>query len=152
MILLGLSLAPFIALAQPQGSAVAGAAPTSPPAEATVRRVIIRNQLVIRIPVRPRRAGPATYTLVDGPRCLDSEEIVGARIAGSRSIDFLMRDKGMMRMTTDRECPSLDFYGGFYVHPGDKRLCARRDAIRTRMGSSCRIETFQQLRPASADR
>ncbi|WP_343346259.1 hypothetical protein WJT74_02050 [Sphingomicrobium sp. XHP0239] len=151
MILLGLSIAPLIALANAQGLASDNSvAPQQ--ADARVRRVIIRNQLVIRIPVRPRRAGTTRFTLEDGPRCLDSEDIVGARIAGSRSIDFLMRDKGMMRMTTDRDCPSLDFYGGFYVHPDDERLCARRDAIRTRMGSSCRIETFQQLRPVPAQR
>lgn len=151
MIILGLSLAPLLALAQAGTTDAASAAPV-PAAESEVRRVIIRNRLVIRVPVRPRRAEPVRYELVDGPKCLDSEDILGARIAGRRSIDFVLRNRQVVRMTTDRECPSLDFYGGFYVQPGDQRVCARRDAIRTRMGSSCQIEEFHSLRAVGKGR
>ncbi|WP_265562002.1 hypothetical protein [Sphingomicrobium arenosum] len=114
-----------------------------------VRRVVIRNQLVIRVPIRPKRSEPLQFSVERGPRCFDSARIAGARLVGPRSIDFLLEDNSRMRVTMDARCPSLDFYGGFYVQPDDERLCARRDVIRTRMGGSCRIERFQRLRPVA---
>ena len=123
---------------------VTRAAPSMP----QVRRVIIRNQLVIRVPVRPRRSESQRFSVREGPTCLDSERIAGAKLVGPRAIDFLLEDNSRIRVAMDNACPSLDFYGGFYVQPDDERLCARRDVIRTRMGASCRIERFHRLVPA----
>ncbi|MEN3973308.1 hypothetical protein WJS89_11575 [Sphingomicrobium sp. XHP0235] len=153
--LMGLSLVPLLALAD-VSAVSASVQDAPPPREATsqpqVRRVVIRDQLIIRIPVRARQSRSLRYTLSDGPQCLDSADIAGARLAGSRTIDFMLKDRSIIRMRTDRECPSLDFYGGFYLQPRDNRVCARRDAIRTRMGSSCQIETFQRVLPSGSAR
>ncbi|MCJ7420595.1 hypothetical protein [Sphingomicrobium astaxanthinifaciens] len=116
-----------------------------------VRRMVIRNQLVIRVPIRPKRSEPQRFSIERGPRCFNSTRIAGARLAGPRSIDFLLADQSRIRVEMDDRCPSLDFYGGFYVQPDDDRLCARRDVIRTRMGGSCRIESFQRLRPMQGE-
>ncbi|MCM8556405.1 hypothetical protein [Sphingomicrobium sediminis] len=148
MISTGVSLLPLMAIAQAMGFSVSQ--PAGEPAVPTVRRVVIRDQLIIRVPVAPKRSEPIAYTIQDGPRCFSSRRIVGARLAGQRSIDFLLENNTQMRVEMDRSCPTLDFYGGFYVQPNDDRLCARRDVIRTRMGGACRIESFKLLRPAPA--
>ena len=47
----------------------------------------------------------------------------------------------------DEDCPALDFYSGLYLQLQDDRLCAGRDAIRSRMGGSCTIDRFKMLVP-----
>ncbi|MCJ8191812.1 hypothetical protein [Sphingomicrobium aestuariivivum] len=138
------ALSAFLLAGAEQPTRVMRSAPEAAP---EVRRVIIRNQLVIRVPIRPKRSEQSQFALERGPRCFASEKIAGARLAGPRSIDFLLDDNSRIRVAMDNRCPSLDFYGGFYVQPDDDRLCARRDVIRTRMGGSCRIDSFQRLRP-----
>lgn len=117
---------------------------TRPPA---VRRVIIRNQLVLKIPLQPRQTTPMQYQVLDAPRCLATRSITGARMSGQRSIDFLISGDRRLRAHMSQDCKSLDFYGGFYLQPRDDRLCAERDVIRTRMGGNCKIERFQLLQP-----
>ncbi len=129
-----------------------GLAPAPPTAEAeppTVRRVIIRGQLIVRVPVRPRSrtVSPQAFFLRDGPRCLPSRRIAGALISGPRSVDFVLANRQRLRVEMDSDCPTLDFYGGFYLQPSDEQLCADRDVIRTRMGGSCKIEKFHLLEP-----
>ena len=54
-----------------------------------------------------------------------------------------------MRARLQDECPALDYYRGFYVRPQpDGRICADRDAIRTRSGGDCGIDRFRRLVPA----
>lgn len=112
-----------------------------------VRRVIIRNQLVLKIPLQPRQTTPMQYQVLDAPRCLATRAIEGARMSGQRSIDFLISRDRRLRAHMSQDCKSLDFYGGFYLQPQDERLCAGRDVIRTRMGGNCKIERFQLLQP-----
>ncbi|WP_265571139.1 hypothetical protein [Sphingomicrobium nitratireducens] len=114
-----------------------------------VRRVIIRNQLILRIPLQPKKKTDASYRVLNAPKCFATRGIAGARLAGERTIDFLMRGNQRVRVQTDRDCKSLDFYGGFYLQPTDGQLCVGRDAVRTRMGGSCRIERVQLLQPLS---
>lgn len=144
----GLALLPLLALSgfglgQPAQTPQAEADAEPPP----VRRVIVRGQLIVRVPVRPRqsRVSPQSYFLRDGPRCLPSRAIAGALISGKRSVDFVLADRRRMRVEMENECSGLDFYGGFYLQPTDDQLCADRDVIRTRMGGSCRIEKFHLI-------
>ncbi|WP_294172007.1 hypothetical protein [uncultured Sphingomonas sp.] len=119
-----------------------------PPATATVSRVIIRDELVMRVPVvRSRMAWPVRWVEKRGPKCIRSGAVAAAALAEDRSIDFLMRDRRRIRAKMDSECPTLDFYGGFYLQPADDRICARRDEIRNRMGGSCQIERFRTVVP-----
>lgn len=112
-----------------------------------VRRVIIRNQLVLKIPLQPRQSKISQYRLLDEPRCLSTRAITGARMSGQRSIDFLIMGDRHLRAHMSQDCKSLDFYGGFYLQPRDEKVCAGRDTIRTRMGGNCNIERFQLLQP-----
>ena len=119
-----------------------------PPVTATVSRAVVRDEIVMRVPViRPRIASPVRWVEKRGPKCIRSGAVAAATLAEDRSIDFLLRDRRRIRAKMDSECPTLDFYGGFYLQPADDRICARREEIRNRVGGSCRIERFRTLVP-----
>ena len=122
-------------------------------------QVIIRERIVIRIP-RMRPAPPPSPTPVlmrwkekGGPRCVDAKGIAGATIGASDAIDLIMAGAKRMRARLDQTCPSLDFYTGFYIKPNaDGKVCATRDAIRSRSGAVCPIRDFRKLVAARWDR
>ena len=107
----------------------------------------IEERLIIRIPVAPRPRIRIRWEEEKGPKCLPAEGIARAFLSGPDSVDFLMRGRQLIRARLDSDCDGLDFYGQFYVQPNDGRICARRDAIRSRVGGSCRIERFRTLVP-----
>ena len=119
-----------------------------PPAEQqVVRRMVVRDEIILRIPVRPRLSQRIEWKEHKGPRCVDADQIAGATLSGPSSIDFLLTNRQRIRAEVDSECPALDFYRGFYLQPDDERICARREYIRSRVGGSCRIERFRRLEP-----
>jgi hypothetical protein len=117
------------------------------PAQQRVRRVMINEELVISIPIRPRPSPKLDWIERKGPKCIPAERIAGATLSGSSSIDFVLRDRSRIRAVFDDECPALDFYRGFYLQPDDQRICAKRETIQNRIGASCRIERFRRLVP-----
>ena len=116
--------------------------------EPGVRRLQSEEQLLLRVPVRPR---PLVQRIswVEGQRfkCVHANAIRGALLAGADHVDFLLPRRQRIRASFDGNCPALDFYGGFYLKPEDHRLCAQRDFVHSRMGGSCRIEGFRRLVP-----
>jgi len=127
---------------------VAGVEDDSPGDEAqpTVRRMVVEQQWIWRVPVRPRGAfSRFDWIESKGPKCVPTNAIRGALLAGTDHVDFLLPERQRVRATFDEDCPALDFYGGFYLKTEDQRLCARRDSIHSRMGGSCRIERFRRL-------
>jgi len=70
-----------------------------------------------------------------------------ALLSGPEQVDFVLADRSRIRAQFNEDCPALDFYGGFYLQLQDDRLCARRDAIHSRIGTSCTIERFRELVP-----
>ena len=117
---------------------------SQPPA---VRRVWIRDELVISIPIRPRPPQRVDWIEKKGPKCIGTEQLAGAMWSGPSSIDFVLRDRSRIRAVMDDECPALDFYRGFYLQPDDERICAKRETIRSRVGGTCRIERFRRPVP-----
>ena len=115
--------------------------------EPSVRRVVIHDEIILRIPVRPRVSRRIEWTEKKGPKCIPADRIAGAMLSGPSSIDFVLRDRKRLRAVMDVECPALDFYKGFYFQLSDERICAKREAIRNRVGASCRIERFRRLVP-----
>ena len=115
--------------------------------ERGVRRVVINEELVISIPIRPRRSPRLHWVEKKGPKCIGTDRLAGAMWSGPTSIDFVLRDRSRIRAVMDDECPALDFYKGFYLQPDDDRICAKRETIRSRVGASCRIEKFRRLVP-----
>jgi hypothetical protein len=127
--------------------ALLGMAGQDPARPQEVRRVVIRDEVIISIPVRPRRPQNIDWKEEKGPKCVRVDRIAGATLSGPSSIDFIMRDRSRVRALIDTECPALDFYRGFYLQPDDERICAKRETIRSRIGGTCRIEKFRSLIP-----
>jgi hypothetical protein len=113
-----------------------------------VTRLIVQDEVVLRVPVQPRPLVPDfEWIEKKGPKCSPAAAIRRALLQGSEQVDFVLANHERIRAQFDEDCPALDFYGGFYLQPEDERLCAHRDAIHSRIGSSCTIERFKQLVP-----
>ena len=117
----------------------------------TVTRLIIQDEVILRVPVQPRPLLPEfKWVEKKGPKCIPAAEIQRALLSGSEQVDFVMANRARVRAQFDEGCPALDFYGGFYLQPEDDRICARREEIRNRMGGACRIERFRTMVPTAA--
>ena len=112
-----------------------------------VRRVVVQDTVVFRIPVRPTPPMAIEWVESKGPRCIPADVIRGASVRSPNEIDFLLTHRRRVRAEIDRDCPAIDFYTGFYVEPRDDRLCAKRDELRSRMGGHCEIRRFRALTP-----
>lgn len=112
-----------------------------------VRTLVVEDRLIMRIPVQPRAVPRLEWIERQGPRCVRSKAIRGAKLSRPGHVDFLLFGGRRVRAELGEDCPALDFYTGFYLTPDDERICAERDSIRSRMGGSCRIERFHQLVP-----
>lgn len=124
-----------------------GMAAQAPADEQVARRVVIHDEVILRIPIRPRLSRPVEWVERKGPKCLPANRIAFTILSGPSSIDFVMRDRQRVRAVMDSDCPALDFYGRFYLQPDDEYICAKRETIRSRVGGSCRIEKFRTLVP-----
>jgi len=113
-----------------------------------VRTMTIEHQVIMRIPVRPF-ALPRHIEWIEhkGPKCIPAADIRGASLSGKDHVDFILADRQRIRAELDDDCPTLDFYGGFYLKPGDDRVCVRRDSINNRIGLECEIKKFRRLEP-----
>jgi hypothetical protein len=112
-------------------------------------QVMIREQILIRVPARPVPGAPQPmieWKEDKGPNCVAMNSIAGAGLVGQNSVDLVLRDRSRIRAKLEKSCPALDYYYGFYIRPsGDGQICADRDSIRSRMGGQCEIEKFRSL-------
>jgi len=101
----------------------------------TVSRLIVQDEVILRVPVQPRPIVPQfDWIEKKGPKCVPAGAI---RRSGG----------GRVRARFDEDC-HLDFYDGFYLQYGpDQQICVRRDAVISRMGERCMIERFRVLIP-----
>lgn len=115
----------------------------------SVTRLIVQDEIILRIPVQPHPVMPQIeWVERKGPKCIPVAAIRRALLSGSEEVDFVLANRARIRARFAEGCPALDFYGGFYLEPqDDQMLCARRDAIHSRMGGSCTIERFKFLEP-----
>ncbi len=114
-------------------------------AASLVRQMIVRDEIIIHVPIAPRPPMRFEWAEHKGPKCLPAAMIAGATMVTPSTIDFVMRDRRRIRAQLENDCEGLDFYGGFYVEPNNGAVCARREEIRSRAGFSCRIERFRSL-------
>jgi len=112
-----------------------------------VRTLVVEQEVIMRIPVRPRSIRPFDWVEKKGPKCLAAGNIRGAALSGRETVDFFLFDRTRLRAELSEDCPALDFYNGLYLTPEDGKVCAKRDGIHSRMGRSCRIERFRRLVP-----
>ena len=82
--------------------------------------------------------------------CVPVAGIVGVRpLAGDRLL-LIMRDHRLVGADLSRSCAARDFYMGFYVTPtADGQLCADRDTIHSRAGTSCTIVQVHEMVPVN---
>jgi len=123
--------------------------PRPPRGSVTVRH----QQIIIRLPAPTAGTVAAGRPLIRwresrGPRCIPVSSLAGATLLSANSVDLILRDNRRFRAHLGRRCPALDFYRGFYIDTtADGRICAARDAIRSRAGGECQIEQFRALWP-----
>lgn len=114
----------------------------------SVTRLVVQDDVILRVRVQPR---PIIKQIVwverKGPRCIPVGAIRRALLSGSERVDFILANSARVRAEFAEDCPTLDFYGDFYLQPEDARLCAGRDAVHSRIGGSCTIERFKVLVP-----
>ena len=116
--------------------------------EQTVTRLVVQDEVILRVPVEPRRLMPhIEWVEKKGPKCIPAGEIRRALLSGSEQVDFVLANRARVRARLEEDCPALDFYAGFYLQPEGDQLCAGRDAVHSRIGGSCTIERFRQLVP-----
>jgi hypothetical protein len=114
----------------------------------SVTRLVIQDEVILRVPVAPRPLGPQIDWIEHkAPKCIPVAAIRAALLSGRSQVDFILAGGTRVRAKFDEDCPALDFYGGFYLQPQDERLCAGRDAVHSRIGGSCTIDHFKQLIP-----
>jgi hypothetical protein len=114
----------------------------------SVTRLIIQDEVILRVPVQPRPLMPdIEWVEKKGPKCIPAAAIRRALLSGSEQVDFILVNHARIRAQFDEDCPALDFYGGFYLQPQDDLVCAHREAVHSRVGGSCTIERFKQLIP-----
>jgi hypothetical protein len=92
---------------------------------------------------------PIRWVEKGADRCVAVGSLAGAAITRVDRVDLILSGGKRLRAVLEDDCPSLDFYSGFYLKPaGDGKVCARRDTIRSRSGGACRIKAFRSLVPA----
>jgi hypothetical protein len=115
-------------------------------------QVSITGRVVIRVESAPlpaaamRAAKPVRWVEKNGPKCIIANQLAGAIVNGTDSVDLVFKGGSRMRAQLDNDCTALGYYGGFYLKTAsDGQVCARRDTIRTRSGDSCSIGKFKRL-------
>jgi hypothetical protein len=115
-------------------------------ADVQVRSITVEDQIILRVPVRPPPP-QVDWILHKGPKCISVKKIQGAFLSGNDHVDFILEGRKLLRASLEENCPALDFYEGFYLSSNDEKVCARRDVVRSRMGGSCAIDRFMELKP-----
>src|SRR3954470_805939 len=72
-----------------------GAEPSRRPAALQYSQVIVREQIVVRIPARPRDApDPAIrWKEKKGPKCVPARQVIAAALISPGSVDLILRDR-----------------------------------------------------------
>ena len=115
-------------------------------ADVQVRSITVEDQIILRVPVRPPPP-QVDWIPHKGPKCFSVKKIQGAFLSGNDHVDFILAGRKLLRARLEENCPALDFYEGFYLSSNDEKVCARRDVVRSRMGGSCAIDRFMELKP-----
>jgi hypothetical protein len=154
---------PFLLLVAAPPGVEARPVPSGPQAQQMQRGGVVvqyaqmtfQQRIVIRVPRLPDpSSAPASvpparapvWVEKKGPKCVAIPMIAGASVTRNDSVDLVTVDGGVLRARFHDDCPALDFYTGFYMkQTADGRVCANRDALRSRSGGSCRIKQFRQL-------
>ena len=112
-----------------------------------VRMMMVQQQMILRIPLRPHPMLKLQWEEEKGPKCLPVAIIAGAMLSSPGNVDLVLRNRQRIRAKLDGDCDGLDYYPDFYMQTSDGEVCAKRDSIRSRVGGLCKIEKFKLLVP-----
>ena len=147
----GLLVAATSVAPAPAPLAVAVDADSRPTTEIRITQMMIQQRIIIRVPAMappPDPPRPVKWKEVKGPKCVALNQLAGAAITQSDSVDLFLRGGTRLRARLDDDCPALDYYSGFYIRPTDDgQVCQKRDMLHTRSGGQCRVERFRTLVP-----
>jgi hypothetical protein len=136
--------------------------PAVPARTVDLAQVVIEQRVIIRIPtIRPgaQRSSviretaappppPIRWKEVKGPKCLPLNGIRGATSSLNEGVTLIGGRNEQYRTHFSRSCRTTDFYSGFYIQPHeDGAICAGRDTLHARNGSTCEIEKFSRMVP-----
>ncbi len=120
-------------------------------------QLTIHERLIIRIPHVPMsrsaaalnaRSSAPVWREKKGTRCVEMKSLTGAAIGGEGEVDLIVEGTRRIRAHLDDQCPTRNFYSGFYLKPTkDGKICAGRDILRSRSGARCTIDRFRKLVP-----
>lgn len=121
------------------------------PSRAQFAQMTIRRSVIVRVPLHPEKTMPrpprTEWIEKRGERCISLDNLAGAEISSSSSIDLVYRGGKRWRVKLREECPALGYYQGFYLKPGeDRQLCVKRDVIHPRSGGECEISALKRLK------
>lgn len=136
------------------------------PTHIQLAQVTIEQRVIIRIPTIPPpnaprlQRGALTSPLppeppedvelkeVKGPKCIKLDSLRGAILNSQTGVTMLTDRDEAFRTHFGKSCRAADFYSGFYVQPTkDGSICAGRDTLHARNGSTCDIQKFTKLVP-----
>jgi hypothetical protein len=148
--------APIALLLLASVTSVGVPAPAPQTASADLAQVTLRERVIIRIPSAPSPVAaplpkvvappPIRWKEKKGPKCIAANQLGGAVVGATDSIDLVLKGGARLRTQIDGDCAGLGYYGGFYLKPSsDGQVCAGRDSIRTRSGDTCKIKRFRTL-------
>jgi hypothetical protein len=140
-------------------------------AQVQLAQVTIEQRIIIRIPAMQapdmRKKGrdaalmapapPAPQALLKmretkGPKCLKLDQLRGAVINPASGVTMVTEKDENFRAHFAKTCLPQSFYSGFYIEPQkDGALCAKRDILHARNGSSCEIDHFSKLIEEDSD-
>jgi len=129
------------------------------PAPTQWAQLTIEQRVIIRIPtvrsgqrsslMREDDASPLPAPAMKeekGPKCLQLNRVRGAVINPTSGVTMLTVPRERFRTHLGRACRAADFYSGFYIEPNkDGAICAGRDTLHARNGSTCEIVKFSRL-------
>lgn len=126
-------------------------------------QLTIEQRVIIRIPtmrdgqrsglMREKNEPPPAPALKEtkGPKCLQLNRLRSASVSPENGVTMLVVPREQFRAHFGRACRPADFYAGFYIEPNkDGALCAGRDTLHARSGSTCEIVKFSRLVPSGS--
>lgn len=131
--------------------ATAASAPLSAAFGEPEGQTSITGRIVIRVESTTNAAAirtppPVRWIEKSGPKCVVANQLAGAIVNGTDSVDLVLKGGDRVRAQLDDDCAALGYYGGFYLKTAaDGQVCANRDTIRTRSGDACSIGKFKRL-------
>jgi len=84
-------------------------------------------------------------------KCVAMDKLTGFSLGPRESLEFVTKDRHIIRAYLGDECLAREFYAGAYIErSNDGKLCRKRDIIHARSGAKCELDRFRLLVPETS--